>query len=136
MPAMPFARFTTTVNNAYGDIDTMQFKTRLVAQVPRIHCKEHGIKSLKVLMADTQARFTHLFDSLLMFYRLVATRHAAKLLGLSWDEVHHIQSRAVKRGMDRRSVETVQETQYRRSCESRNPVKQPNPQGFSTSDAT
>ena len=33
------------------------------------------------------------------------TTQAAKLLGLSWDEVHHIQSRAVKRGMDRRSVE-------------------------------
>ena len=27
--------------------------------------------------------------------------------------------------------ETVQETQYRRSCESRNPVKHTNPQGFS-----
>ncbi len=48
---------------------------------------------------------------------------AANLLGLSWDEVHHIQSRAVKRGMDRRSVETVQKTNIRRSCESRNPVK-------------
>ena len=42
--------------------DTMQFKTRLVAQVPRIRCKEHGIKSLKVPWADTQARFTHLFE--------------------------------------------------------------------------
>ena len=29
------------------------------------------------------------------------------VLGLSWDEGHHIQSRAVKRGMDRRSVEEV-----------------------------
>ncbi len=56
-------------------LDTMQFKTRLVAQVPRIHCKEHGIKSLKVLMADTQARFTPLCDSLLMCCRLVATKH-------------------------------------------------------------
>ncbi len=40
-------------------LDTMQFKTQLVAQVPRIHCKAHGIKSLKVPWADTQARFTH-----------------------------------------------------------------------------
>ena len=45
---MPFVLFTTTVSSAHGDIDTMQFKTRLVVHVPRIHCKEHGIKSLKV----------------------------------------------------------------------------------------
>ena len=29
-------------------------------------------------MADTQARFTHLFDSLLMCCRLVATRHKSQ----------------------------------------------------------
>ncbi len=31
--------------------------------------------------------------------------------------------------------ETVQKTNIRRSCASRNPVKQPNPQGFSTCNA-
>ena len=90
-------------------LDTMQFKTQLVAQVPRIHCKAHGIKSLKVPWADTQARFTHLFERFAIDVLSAASNktQAAKLLGLSWDEVHHIQSRAVKRGMDRRSVEEV-----------------------------
>ena len=90
-------------------LDTMQFKTRLIAQVLRIHCKEHGIKSLKVLMADTQARFTHLFERFAIDVLSACSNktQATKLLGLSWDEVHYIQSRTVKRGMDRRSVEKV-----------------------------
>ena len=87
----------------------MQFKTRLVAQVPRIHCKEHGIKSLKVLMADTQARFTHLFERFAIDVLSACNNktQSEKLLGPSWDEAHHIQSRAVKRGIDKRSVEEV-----------------------------
>ncbi len=36
----------------------------------------------------------------------------------------------------RESFETVQESNIRRSCGSRNPVKQPNPQGFSIYNAT
>ncbi len=81
----------------------------MVVQVPRIHCKEHGIKSLKVLMADTQARFMHLFKRFAIDVLSACSNktQVAKLLGLSWDEVHHIQSRAVKRGMDKRSVEEV-----------------------------
>ena len=60
-------------------------------------------------MVDTQVRFTPLcgcfaIDVLSAFGNKT---QAAKLLGLSWDEVHHIQSRAVKRGMDRRSVAEV-----------------------------
>ncbi len=90
-------------------LDTMQFKTRLVAQVPRIHCKSHGIKSLQVPWADTQARFTHLFERFAIDVLSACSNktQAAKLLGLSWDEAHHIQSRAMKRGVDRRSVEEV-----------------------------
>ena len=106
---MHFVRFTTIVSSAHGDLDTVQFKTRLVAQVSRIHCKEHGIKSLQVLMADTQARFTHLFErfSIDVLSACSNKTQTAKLLGLSWDEVYLIQSRAVKRRMDRRAVEEV-----------------------------
>ena len=60
-------------------------------------------------MTDTQARFTHLFERFAIDVLSACSNktQAEKLLGLSWDEVHHIQSRAVKRGMDRRSVEEV-----------------------------
>ena len=79
---------------AWCPLDTMQFKTLLVAPVPRIHCKAHGIKSLEVPWTDTRARFTHVFERFAIDV-LSATRNktpAAKRLGLSWDEAHHIQS--------------------------------------------
>ncbi len=41
-------------------LDTMQFKTQLVAQVPRIHCKAHGIKSLKVPWAELLSTYPSL----------------------------------------------------------------------------
>ena len=59
-------------------------------KVPRIHCKEHGIKSLKVPWADTQARFTHLFERFAIDVLSACSNktQAAKLLGPSWDEAH------------------------------------------------
>ena len=42
-------------------LDTMQFKTLLIAEVPRVNCPSHGIRSLKVPWADLKSRFTLLF---------------------------------------------------------------------------
>lgn len=88
-------------------LDTMQFKTLLVCPVPRINCKAHGVKSLKVPWADLRSRFTMLFERFAIDVLLSASSKAkaANLLGLSWDEVHHIQERAVKRGLEHRSLD-------------------------------
>jgi len=94
---------------SWRHLDTMQFETLLIAEVPRVDCEKHGVKSLRVPWADTKARFTHLFERFAVDVLLVASSKtkAAELLGLSWDEVQHIQERAVKRGMARRSIEKV-----------------------------
>ncbi len=95
--------------HAWRHLDTMQFKTWLVAQVLRIHCKEHGIKSLQVPWTGTQTRFTHLFErfAIDVLSACSSKTQMAKLLGLLWDEVHHFQSRAEAREMNRRSVDEV-----------------------------
>ena len=87
-------------------LDTMQFKTLLIAEVPRVKCSSHGIKSLKVPWADMKSRFTLLFERFAIDVLLAANNQskAAELLGLSWDEVHAIQERAVRRGMERREL--------------------------------
>ena len=87
-------------------LDTMQFKTLLIAEVPRVKCSSHGIKSLKVPWADMKSRFTLLFERFAIDVLLAANNQskAAELLGLSWDEVHAIQKRAVRRGMERREL--------------------------------
>lgn len=90
-------------------LDTMQFKTLLICPVPRVSCKTHGVKSLKVPWADLKSRFTMLFERFAVDVLLSASskKKAAELIGLSWDEVHHIQERAVKRGLARRSLEDL-----------------------------
>jgi len=85
----------------------MQFKTLLICPVPRINCKEHGIKSLQVPWADMKGRFTMLFERFAIDVLQSANNKtkAPELLGLSWDEVHHIQERAVARGLARRKID-------------------------------
>ncbi len=90
-------------------LDTMQFKTLLISEVPRIKCGSHGVKSLKVPWADLKSRFTMLFERFAVDVLLAASSKskAAQLLGLSWDEAHLIQERAVKRGIERRELDEM-----------------------------
>jgi transposase len=95
---------------AWRHLDTMQFKTLLVCPVPRVTCHVHGVKSIQVPWADMKGRFTLLFERFAIDMLLAASSlsKAAKLLGLSWDEVHHIQKRGVERGLARRSLEKTE----------------------------
>jgi transposase len=87
----------------------MQFKTLLIAAVPRADCIEHGVKSIDVPWADLKSRFTLLFERFAIDVLLSASSQtkAAELLGLSWDEVHAIQERAVRRGMKTRDLSGI-----------------------------
>jgi transposase len=94
---------------AWRHLDTMQFKTLLIAAVPRADCIEHGVKSIDVPWADLKSRFTLLFERFAIDVLLSASSQtkAAELLGLSWDEVHAIQERAVRRGMKTRDLSGI-----------------------------
>lgn len=85
-------------------LDTCQYRTILVAAVPRVDCDEHGVRQVRVPWAEERSRFTALFEALVIDW-LQATESlaaVAKGLRLSWDEVSGIRSRAVVRGMKRR----------------------------------
>jgi transposase len=84
-------------------LDTMQFKTIIECEVPRARCEEHGVKQLPVPWAESNARFTALFEALVIgLLGETSISGTAELVGLSWDEVDGIQERAVKRGLKRR----------------------------------
>lgn len=84
-------------------LDTCQFQTILVAEVPRCRCPEHGIKQVKVPWAEPGSRFTALFERLAIDWMQEAGRSAAaRQLGLSWSEADGIMQRAVNRGLARR----------------------------------
>ncbi len=84
-------------------LDTVQFRTILIARVPRVSCPLHGIHGISVPWAEQNARFTALCEALVIDWSLESSLSAvARMLKLTWDQVSGIQDRAVERGLARR----------------------------------
>ncbi len=101
-------------------LDTCQYRTILMATVPRIDCDEHGVRQVRVPWAEERSRFTALFEALVIDW-LQATESiaaVAKGLRLSWDEVSGIRGRAVARGMKSRTGHASGEHRGRRNLDS------------------
>lgn len=89
-------------------LDTCQYQTILHAEPPRSECGEHGVRVVKLAWAEPSSRFTALFEGLAIEWLKQASQKAvAGQLKLSWDEIHGIMERAVKRGLERRKAEVV-----------------------------
>jgi transposase len=89
-------------------LDTCQYKTILHAHPPRSNCKEHGVKVVKLPWAEPGSRFTMLFERLAIdWLKAASQKSVASLLNLSWDEIHGLMERAVKRGLARRESEEL-----------------------------
>lgn len=88
-------------------LDTMQFQTVIHARTPRVECPTDGVKTMVVPWAEPHGRFSRLFERFAIDVLLCARSwtQAQALLGLSWDEVHHIVRRAVARGLGRRELD-------------------------------
>jgi transposase len=84
-------------------LDLFQYKFYVVARVPRIDCREHGVQQLSVPWAEDRSRFTQLFESLAIGLHEMSIAAVARRLRLSWDEVDGIMARAVARGLQRRA---------------------------------
>lgn len=93
---------------SWRHLDTCQYRTILHAEVPRANCPQHGVRVAAVSWAQPHSRFTALFERLAIDWLLAASQQAvAERLGLSWDEVHAIMDRAVRRGLKRRKTEMI-----------------------------
>ncbi len=84
-------------------LDTMQYRTILISQVPRVRCEEHGVRQVTVSWAEEGSRFTALFEAVVIDWLHEASVLAvSRRLRLSWGQVSGIQARAVERGLARR----------------------------------
>jgi len=89
-------------------LDTCQYRTILHVTPPRSQCPKHGVRVVKLPWAEPGSRFTELFEALAIAWLKHASQKAvAEQLQLSWDEVHGIMERAVKRGLARRQAEEI-----------------------------
>jgi transposase len=97
-----------TRKRSWRHLDTMQYRTVLTADVPRVECKEHGVKTVKVPWAEAGSRFTAMFERLAIdWFKEASTSAVARVLRMSWDEADGIMGRAVARGMARRSSQPL-----------------------------
>lgn len=84
-------------------LDSCQYKTILIASVPRVSCAEHGTQTVAVPWAEKYGRFTKLFERLAIdLLRECSVKGACEILRVSWDEADGIKQRAVKRGLERK----------------------------------
>lgn len=89
-------------------LDTCQYQTLLHACLPRTECPEHGVRVVSVSWAEPGSHFTALFERLAIDWLKEASQQAvARQLDLSWDEIHGIMERAVRRGLARRKVDEL-----------------------------
>lgn len=104
-------------------LDTCQYRTILIADLPRVQCEDHGVVQITVPWAEPGSRFTALFECVVIDWLQEASFSAvARQLDLSWAEVDGIQERAVKRGLARRKLEPpkrigVDETSFQKRHE-------------------
>lgn len=84
-------------------LDTCQYQTYVVAEVPRVRCEEHGIHMIEVAWAAPRSRFTAMFEAVIIDWLLDSSIAAvARHFQLSWTAVDGIMKRAVDRGLARR----------------------------------
>ena len=89
-------------------LDTCQYRTIIHASPPRIDCPEHGALVVCLPWAEANSRFSTLFEALAIDWLGAASQSAvARILRLSWDEIHAIMERAVRRGLARRCAEPI-----------------------------
>lgn len=81
-------------------LDSCQFKTFVVARVPRVRCDQHGSQVVAVPWAEKFGRFTRLFERLaIQVLQICSVAEACRLLRISWEEADGIKQRAVDRGL-------------------------------------
>ena len=84
-------------------LDSCQFQTIIVAEVPRVRCPEHGTQTVAVPWAEKYGRFTRLFERFALdLLRECSVSAACQILGISWAEADGIKQRAVARGLARK----------------------------------
>lgn len=85
-------------------LDMCRYRTLVVADVPRMQCPKHGVRTMPVPWAEPKSRFTKDYESLVINWLQEASVSAVScLMGVSWSAIDRIMPRAVTRGLARRA---------------------------------
>ena len=95
-----------TEERRWRHLDSCQFKTILVARIPRVKCPTHGVKTVHVPWAEKHSRFTIMFERFAIDVLLATqtVKGAMSILGTTSEQTWNIIARAVRRGKSRKEV--------------------------------
>lgn len=97
-----------TERRTWRHLDTLQYQTLLHAETPRVDCPEHGVRQVALPWAKPRSRFTLMFERfVLTVLAHTSVSSAARLLGLSWDEVFAMMQREVGARKERLAAEPL-----------------------------
>ena len=83
-------------------LDTCQYKTFVVADVPRVVCPTHGCVTVKVPWSEERSRFTLLFETeVIDRLQSASVLAVCRQMRMSWNAADGIMRRAVLRGQSR-----------------------------------
>lgn len=86
-------------------LDSCQFRTFLVAKVPRLKYPDGRTELVRVPWAEKNSRFTMLFERLAIdLLQQCSVKAACEILRIGWDASDGIKQRAVRRGLRRRQI--------------------------------
>lgn len=90
-------------------LDTCEFETVVIAQIPRLKLPSGATMSVSVPWAEPGGRFTRRMEGHLVDILLCCRTHtgAARLAGITADEADGVLERAVARGLARRKEEAI-----------------------------
>lgn len=90
-------------------LDCMGYRTELYCKLPRTECPTHGVRTVHTPWAEPAALMTPDQESycIRVLESSAMVTAVARLLGLSYYDLHHIQQRAVRRGLLRRDLSGV-----------------------------
>ena len=92
-------------NRQWRHLDTMEYRTYLSCEVPRVECAEHGVMTVEVPWTETRSRYTARFEALVIdWLKESSTAAVSRVLRLSWNAIDGIKQRAVRRGLSRREA--------------------------------
>lgn len=98
-----------TEERRWRHLDSCQFKTILVARIPRVKCPTHGVKNVNVPWAEKHSRFTIMFERFAIDVLLATqtVKGAMSILDTKWDQTWNMIVRAVRRGKERKQATTM-----------------------------
>ena len=97
-----------------------KYRTFVVAEVARVQCSDHGVRTVSVPWASTNARVTFAYEALVIdWLKETSVSAVARLMGVRWNTIDGIMQRAVHRGLARRAELSpthicVDETSFRK----------------------